>query len=548
MNIYRFLTLTLLLFTNTILFSNTAFGAKPLATVSGTIADAATQESLPARVHVRDDKGRWHLIHSEGGDQVHYRREVARLPNSPEVHTTLSAHPFRVQLPPGRYTFRVERGKEYLPIVRTIDVADQPVQLKFSLQRWINMSQRGWYSGDTHVHRSLDELPNVVMAEDLNVALPLSNWVTKSDTAPSQGDRSVATELKPRLIRVDDTHVIYPMNTEYEIFYVGDRSHTLGAVFVLNHKRPLTIGAPPVQPIAQWAREDGALLDLDKHSWPWSLMLVPVMKVDLFELSNNHVWQTPFGFHDWTVEMVPPYMELERTEDGQGLTEWGWINYGFQTYYALLNSGYHLRVSAGTASGVHPVQLGFGRVYVHLPDGFGYEDWMQGLDAGRSFVSTGPMLETRFGDYHAGETISPPDSTAYALKIVSTATSRKPLDRIEIVMNGDVIRTLSPENRLSKTGAFVTNVTETINLDSSAWCAVRCFEEDPKGRIRFAHTNPVHVLLPDKPLRPKKVEVQSLIDRMQAELIRNRDVIGPVALDEYRQAMSAFQALLKSAR
>ena len=26
------------------------------------------------------------------------------------------------------------------------------------------------------------------------------------------------------------------------------------------------------------------------------MMLVPVMPVDLFELSNNHVWRTKFGF------------------------------------------------------------------------------------------------------------------------------------------------------------------------------------------------------------------------------------------------------------
>ncbi len=56
--------------------------------------------------------------------------------------------------------------------------------------------------------------------------------------------------------------------------------------------------------------------------------------------------------------------------DADGFTEWGWIEFGFKTYYALLNCGFKMRPTAGTASGVHPVPLGFGRVYVQLPGGF----------------------------------------------------------------------------------------------------------------------------------------------------------------------------------
>ena len=54
--------------------------------------------------------------------------------------------------------------------------------------------------------------------------------------------------------------------------------------------------------------------------------------------------------------------------------------------------------TGGTASGVHPVPLGFGRVYVHLPGGFSYKTWVSGLNQGRSFVTTGPMLNgVKFG-------------------------------------------------------------------------------------------------------------------------------------------------------
>ena len=60
-------------------------------------------------------------------------------------------------------------------------------------------------------------------------------------------------------------------------------------------------------------------------------------------------------------------MKVER--DARGFTERGWIEFGFQNYYALLDCGFRIRPTAGTASGVHPVPLGFGRVYVHLDPG-----------------------------------------------------------------------------------------------------------------------------------------------------------------------------------
>jgi len=408
------------------------------------------------------------------------------------------------------------------------------------------MAARGWYSGDTHVHRALDELPNVLLAEDLNVALPLSYWVRDSGVAPTSADPSTRGQpLNPELITVDPTHVIYPINTEYEIFRVGKRDHTLGAVFVLNHKSSLPLPAPPVRPIAEIAREQGALLDLDKHSWPWSLMLVPVMDVDLFELSNNHVWQTEFGFPAWTRETAADWMGLRMTEDG--FTEQSWIEFGFKTYYALLNCGFRLRVTAGTASGVHPVQLGFGRVYVYLPDGFKYADWMAGLNSGHSFVSTGPMLEVKFNGKDPGHIFKHGPSD-YVVHIKGSATSWRPLKAIEIVVNGDVLHQLPIQNTARQAGGVSNAIETTVSVAQSSWIAVRCFENHPGGRVRFAHTNPVHIDVTGRPLRPKRREVDYLVGRMEEELQRNESVLSTEALYEYRQALRSYQGLRENAQ
>jgi hypothetical protein len=517
------------------------------ATFRGRVLDASTGQALPARIYIQSEDGRWFFARSTApdGSAVEYRKQ--RGETSVEMHTTLSAHAFSADLPPGSYMVTIERGKEYLPVSRTIRVAPGRAkhgETEFLLRRWIDMPSRGWYSGDTHVHRGLEELPNVMLAEDLNVALPLTYWVTQGRTPPTAGDKTTATAEPPRLLEVDRTHVIWPLNTEYEIFTIAGRPHTLGAVFVLNHREPLQPGAPPVGPIAREARRQGALLDLDKHSWPWSLMLVPVMDVDLFELANNHVWRTEFFFRQWTLESRPESLQLET--DAGGLTERGWLDYGFGTYYALLNCGFRLRPTAGTASGVHPVPLGFGRVYVHLPEGFSYDGWIAGLDAGRSFVTTGPMLFAEFNGQPPGHTFRLEQDAKPACRVAGSAESSRPLDRIELLANGEIRSTIRPANARTPAGGYRSPFDESLQLDGSAWVAVRCFEQQPDGRQRFAHTAPVHIDVPGQPLRPRPAEVAWLVRRMEEELARNQDVLQPAELNEYRQALEAYRRIQKS--
>src|SRR5262245_56617889 len=98
-------------------------------------------------------------------------------------------------------------------------------------------------------------------------------------------------------------------------------------------------------------------------------------------------------------------MQVERDE--QGWTERGWIDFGFRNYYALLNCGFRLRPTAGTASGVHPVPLGFGRVYVRLDGPLEARAWLRRLNAGRSFVTIGPMLLVTLDVHDPGHRFTP---------------------------------------------------------------------------------------------------------------------------------------------
>jgi hypothetical protein len=518
---------------------NGASVQKNTVRLRGEIVDAASGARLPARIYLQGADGTWHFPASGGGSAVTYKKRRRDNPKCVEMHTTLSAHPFTIDLPPGKYTVTVERGKEYLPLVREIVVKDTAIEVKLPLKRWINLAERGWYSGETHVHRTLEELPNVMLAEDLNVAFPLSAWVREAFAAP----RDPIPDKNAKLISVDGTHVIHPRNTEYEIFTIGKQPHTLGAFFIINHKTAFDRGVPPVKPIGMKARAEGALLDLDKPNWPWSMILAALLRIDLYELANNHVWRTEFGFPAFG-DKPGAYMKIER--DLTGFTERGWIDFGFQNYYALLNCGFRMRPTAGTASGVHPVPLGFGRVYVHQPRGFAYDTWVRGLERGNSFVTTGPMLFVKMDGKDAGTTFQADAGREF--RIEGSAVAAMPLERIEIVVNGELTRTLHATNRRNKDGAFESVIDEKVKFPESGWLIVRCYEDRPDKRVRFAHTSPFHIDVPGKPVRPRRAESDFLLKRVTNELARSEKILPPAALQEYREALRIYQEIAKSAR
>jgi len=516
-------------------------------TIQGQVITTDTNEPQPlaARVTVRAANGTWYFPKSASSDgsAIEYRKQVG--PNSLEQHVTLSAHPFVVDVPPGKYTIIAERGKEYYPFQREVTVNTESVSVKLPIQRWINMAEKGWYSGDVHAHRPLSEMPNLVLAEDLNVGMPLSHWVTEADKGPVSGNRITGPQPKAQWIAVDPTHGIYPLNTEYEIFTVGGKPHTLGAVLLLGQSTTTDQGVPPVRRIAEWAHRDGAFLDLEKHSWAWTPMIVPLMKPDLFELANNHCWPSQFAFHSWTLDAAAKSMHLETND--QGFTERGWIDFGMKSYYAYLNCGFRMMPSAGTGSGVHPVPLGFGRVYVHLDGDFSYQKWCEGLLAGHSFVTTGPMMQTTFNGQQAGSTFKT-EADSHDVHIQGVVSNMMPLERIEILVNGAVVKDvhklqIQPASRRP----VVEQIDETIRVEGTGWVAVRCFEKLIDGRIRFAHTAPVFVDRQGHLSRPFKDEARHFVERIEREIERHKGVLTPESLDEYHEALAIYRELFSRA-
>ena len=174
------------------------------------------------------------------GSAVIYNKHSFSDTSIVEMHTTLSVHPFQVALPPGRYTLVVERGKEYHAATRQLEIGRRAAANHDPAEALDRYGPAGWYSGDTHVHRPAEEVAHLMLAEDLNVAIPLTDWVRDAFVAPAARRGELGRDPGPELMKIDENHCIFPVNTEYELFTVGGKPHTQGAVFVINHKTPRT--------------------------------------------------------------------------------------------------------------------------------------------------------------------------------------------------------------------------------------------------------------------------------------------------------------------
>ena len=60
-------------------------------------------------------------------------------------------------LPPGRYTVRVEKGAEFRAVEKIVDLSGI-ARIELDAPRFCDMNAKGWYCGDLHIHRSPEEV------------------------------------------------------------------------------------------------------------------------------------------------------------------------------------------------------------------------------------------------------------------------------------------------------------------------------------------------------------------------------------------------------
>jgi hypothetical protein len=408
---------------------------------------------IPARVHLADASGKPVLAPGLPAWRDHFNCDGD----------------VRLDLPPGRYTYTIERGPEYRRASGAFTLSAGEVrEREVILGRLIDLTAIGWYSGETHVHRSPDDLPLLLRSEDLHVAPVLTVW--------NKNNHWKARPLPARLL------VQAGPDRAYHVLACEDERRG-GALLYFNLGRPLELAGDgpevpsPVVHLREAIEQPGAWVDVEKPFW-WDMPTwVATGAVRSIGLANNHMCRSSMSEDEaWgrprdAGEFPPPR--------GNGF-------YSQALYYRLLNCGLRIPPSAGSASGVLPNPVGYNRACVRLDGPFSYEAWWHGLGEGRSFVTNGPILLVEADGRHPGAVLRSPGGEPRHVSLGIRVLGNDPLEAVEVIRDGVVVERLAGEDLGERIRA------RPLVFESSGWFLVRAIAAVP-GTFRFASTAPFYV-------------------------------------------------------
>ncbi len=479
------------------------------ATVEFLVLDKDSGKPVACRIHLKDATGK-----------------AQRHPKLPFWHDHfVCPGVVELQLTPGKYTYEIERGPEYRTSsgAFTLD-AKGGQKLTVTLQRLVDLSAEGWWSGELHVHRPVADIELLMQAEDLHVAPVITWW----------NNRNTWAERKPPA----STLVTFDGDRWYDLM-AGEDEREGGALLYFHLKEPLPItGAgrefPSAMKFVELARQQrGVWIDVEKPFW-WD---VPVWlasgKIDSIGLANNHLCRDRmYESEAWGKPRI-----VERYPAPRGNGYWSQ-----DIYYHVLSCGLRIPPSAGSASGVLPNPVGYNRVYVHLGPKPTYEQWWEGLRAGRSFVTNGPLLRVTAAGQLPGHVFTAPAGQELKLDLEARLTTAKAIRWIEIIKDGQVERRVPLEDwKSGKLG--------TVTFGQSGWFLVRAIADNSKT-FRFASTAPFYVEIGENKRPVRKASAQFFLDwtrerirRVKVEDAAQREEV----LQPHRQAEKFWERLVARA-
>ncbi|MBM4041499.1 MAG: hypothetical protein FJ290_23605 [Planctomycetes bacterium] len=427
------------------------------------IRDAATGKPTPARIHISGSRGeyiapyghhaqinaRW--FEDYGADVVAGGRNFAYVQGE-----------FTSDLPVGDLYVELYKGFEYKPTRTRVTVRPGQEVLELGIERGADWRRDGWVTADTHVHFISPHTAWLqAQGEGVNVVnLLASQW---GRLFTNVGD------ITGRVGVAEDDTVVY-VGTE-------NRNHMLGHMSMLGTKGlpvyPMCcggpsesyVGDPDFMALAEWARENkrkgGVVI---RPHYPYCGHTedpVPILKglVDALEIRNLR--GTDFPTQEW---------------------------------YRYLNCGYRVAVCGGTDKMGAYCPLGWMRTYALLDPQrpLDYDAWAAAVRAGRTFSTTGPLIDMQVDGHRVGDTITM-NASGGTLEVQAMAEAVWPLGGIEIVQAGRVVAS----ERGGK-GVRQLRAAAKVRVERSGWLAARCFGlEGHPGAYLAAHTSPVYVKVGD---------------------------------------------------
>ncbi len=496
------------------------------AIVRGTLLDAATGKPWPGRVHALDSDGV--IRHGEAykANETLSEKPVVFRPASYRLPFFYSDGSFEVHVPPGPTEINLERGFEWTDVRKRIVLKPGETRhVTLASRRSMDMAALGWISGDTHVHwvrnswdvnESLDLLGMVQRAEDVRVInnLTLYQWRAKE-----QG----GTFIKP------DRHPMGPVpgmcDGEWHVQMAEEyrNDNHYGHINLLGLSRL-------VEPIATGAGSGGPPGTPD---WPTNRPAIAEAR------RQGGISIEARSLGPFNASAVPVHVALGLADSLDQLDA--------EHYYRFLNCGFHIGLSNGSD---HPARVvGCARVYARMPrrDGkpmpFTYARWLDAVRRGWTFTTSGPLLFLKVNDAEPGDTLD----LDRGRKVIVTvqAWSRHPLGKVEIISNGETLKSV-------RTSARSQTVSIELTADESRWFCARASRSHEWNAINapdVAHTSAVYVRVGGREVvKPEAARfwianIEEHIRRLEATGVFAKPEHREQALAEAREGLERYRQL-----
>jgi len=478
----------------------------------------------------------------------------------------------KIVLPAGSYKVTCSMGPEYNAQTKELTVPDSDAgEISFAMERWIDPSRQGWYSGDHHVHAAgcahyqnpVEGVPPATMirqiaGERLNVGCVLT-W------GPCYYYQKQYFSGK------DDPHSKSGELMHYDLEVSGFPSSHAGHLVLLGLVDQDYPGTKRIEdwptwdlPILRWGKQQGAIVGFAHSGWG---LTVSTNKLPNYEIPGFD----GIGANEYIMDVTHPNtVDFISTMDTP-------YPYELNIWYHTLNVGFRTRISGETDFPcITDERVGQGRVYAKVDGPLTYKAWLDAVRVGRSYVSDGRshLMDFRLNGTEVGTRApgQPEDKTSEvdlaapgtvhvtvkAAAMLDTVPHPEihdqPADHrpfwhierarmgdtrevpVELIVNGEAAgrQTLAADGR-------VRDLAFDVPIEKSSWVAVRI--------LPSSNTNPIFVVVAGKPIRASRDSAewclagvnqcwtQKAAKTSQAEL--------PDAIKAYDHAREVYRQLIK---
>lgn len=435
---------------------------------------------------------------------------------------------FSAPVPAGGIEIRALHGFEYSPVSEKIVIgAGEKKQIRVEMRRLARLREMGWYCGEHHLHpwghgrqkydrffcdpqRAVPTAVLIFKAEGLDYA-----FMSQLDLSLAYGRRHEEERFLLHASGEDFTG-----GTGGDMCFIGTKTHPRRKN-IFDH----------IAGFDHAEREGAAALHTHPYAGhvdnPKDLLFARDLPIAV-ALGKASVWDMFCGGP--TERMV---------------ADW----------HRFLNMGFRLGVTGSTDTYLnnprYVIAPGASRTYVRAQE-FSIDAITDAYRKARTFATNGPLLLLEANGKSIGDVLELKGDAPVSVQVSLHAWDVNGLVRVEVIRNGDVVKSFPGEDRNEMQEQF------EVAVDDTCWLVARCTGKTGEGIGGTAYTSPIYLQFGARPIRPRQEDIAYFVqwlDDYERVLPAIAQEIGGVGSEDYaplvaliRQTRDALQSLPEKPR